>query len=194
MQSPLWIIHLGGKFPRAYDDAILQATQNSNGGVASNIATVIKCIATEKASGLSVIDGYSWTVEKSNSETSTNNSIEPIAARQLVLNLSKQSQHQLSLQELDTIHQVAKNYDIFTPYSSMIVLVNDQQREHLKKAEAKTDRFDTEVENGVEQLDKPFNPFEVSGTPEPDLWLSLSLVAIALFLVFQRQRVIKIPD
>ncbi|MDJ0649102.1 MAG: hypothetical protein QNJ60_10390 [Xenococcaceae cyanobacterium MO_188.B19] len=97
--------------------------------------------------------------------------------------MSKQGNNQLSLAELDAIHQVAKNYDIVTPYSSMIVLVNDEQRELLKKAEARTDRFDREVETGVEQLDKPFNPFEVSAVPEPSLWLLLTIIAITLCLL-----------
>jgi len=61
----------------------------------------------------------------------------------------------------------------------MIVLVNDQQREQLKAAEARTDRFEREVETGTEQLETPFNPFEaaeVSGVPEPDLWILLGMV------------------
>jgi putative PEP-CTERM system integral membrane protein len=194
IKSPLWMIHLGGKLPTAYNDAILQIIQNSNGGVTNNIATIMKRIATEKTNNLSVIDGYSWNIEKSNIETNTDNSIEALAARQLVAKLSKKSANQPNLQELDTIHQIAQNYDIVTPYSSMIVLVNDEQRELLKKAEAKTDRFEREVENGVEQLDKPFNPFEVSGVSEPDLWLLLGVVAIALFLVSQRQKAMKVLD
>ena len=192
INSPLWMIHLGGKLPRAYDDATLQAIQNSNGGVANNLSSVMKRLATEEANNSSVVDGYSWVAEKLNSEVDTKNTIEPVAARQLVDHLSKKSKNQLSLEELDAIHQVAKNYAIVTPYSSMIVLVNDEQRELLKKAEARTDRFDREVETGVEQLDKPFNPFEVSAVPEPNLWLLLSIVAIALFGVFRRQKAVKL--
>ncbi len=188
MKSPLWMIHLGGKLPRAYDDATLQAVQNSNGGVANNLSTVMKRLATEKANKSSVVDGYSWVAEKSNTEVASKNTIEPLAARQLVYELSKKGKNQLSLEELDAIHQIAKNYDIVTPYSSMIVLVNDEQRELLKKAEARADRFDREVETGIEQLDKPFNPFEVSAVPEPDFWLLLVLVGIGLLLIFQRQQ------
>ena len=70
----------------------------------------------------------------------------------------------------------------------MIVLVNDRQRELLKQAEARTDRFDREVESGVEQLALPNNPFEVSGVPEPDFWILLSIVAIALALVAKQEK------
>ncbi|MGL5831759.1 MAG: TIGR02921 family PEP-CTERM protein, partial [Waterburya sp.] len=159
-----------------------------NGGVATDISTVIKRLGTEEAKGTLVVDGYSWTMNKANSATSNPQGIEPIAARQLVSNLGHQGKNQLSLQELDTIHQIAKNNKIVTPYSSMIVLVNDQQRSQLKAAEARTDRFEREVETGTEQLDSPFNPFEtaqVSGVPEPDIWILLTIVTLALFLVHE---------
>jgi hypothetical protein len=63
--SPLWMVHLGGQLPRAYKDATLQAIQNSNGGVATDLPTVIKRLTTEQAEVKSVVDGYSWTSAKS---------------------------------------------------------------------------------------------------------------------------------
>jgi len=205
MQSPLWLVHLGGQLPRAYADATLEAIQNSNGGVAKDLATVIKRLATEATQTAAVVDGYSWTVSelptKSDSgiisEAKSARGLEAIAARQLVSYLAQKGKNQLSLQELDTIHQVAKSHDVITPYSSMIVLVNDDQREQLKAAEAKTDRFDREVETGTEQLDQPFNPFEsntVSGVPEPDVWLLLAIVSMALFWLWQKQELVKESD
>ena len=191
INSPLWMVHLGGKLPRAYNDTILQAIQNSNGGVAQNVSTIIERLATEEAHDSLVVDGYSWKVTKSDSETTSNN-LEAIAARRLVANLAQKTENKLSIEELDAIHQIAKNYDIVTPYSSMIVLVNDQQREQLKAAESKSDRFDREVETGVEQLNTPFNPFEnaqVSGVPELDIWILLGIVILALVLTFQRQKI-----
>ena len=197
MNAPLWMVHLGVELPRAYADATLSAIQNSNGGVATDIATVIQRLATESAKGAAVIDGYSWTVDRSDSIDYSETGLSAIAARQLVAQLAQKGKNNLSLTELDAIHQIAKDNDIVTPYSSMIVLVNDQQREQLKAAEAKEDRFDREVETGTEQLDTPFNPFEtntVSGVPEPDVWILLGIVAIALFVMFQRQKVVGIKD
>ncbi|MEM7759801.1 MAG: TIGR02921 family PEP-CTERM protein [Cyanobacteria bacterium P01_A01_bin.40] len=194
IKAPLWMIHLGGQLPRAYNDLTLNAIQNSSGGVATDVATVMKRLATETVNGGSVVDGYSWTVTKSSSEASSSTSVkglEPIAARQLVYELARTSKNQPSLAALDAIHQVAKNNDVVTPYSSMIVLVNDRQREQLKAAEQKADRFNREVETGVEQLETPFNPFEsaeVSGVPEPNLWILWGVVTLALFLVYQRQK------
>ena len=191
LNAPLWMVHLGGKLPRAYADATLQAIQNNNGGVVTKIETVMERLATEEAKGGSLIDGYIWKVNQTESKTATDTGLEPIAARQVASQIAKKGKDKLSITELDAIHQIAKENSIVTPYSSMIVLVNDRQREQLKAAEAKSDRFDREVETGTEQLETPFNPFEsntVSGVPEPDLWILLSIMALALFLVFQRQK------
>jgi hypothetical protein len=74
----------------------------------------------------------------------------------------------------------------------MIVLVNDEQREALKRAEAEKDRFDRKVEDGKEQLTKPSNPFSVSqsdsdsSVPEPTTIAGLA--AGTLFLIARRNR------
>ncbi|HEY9782191.1 MAG TPA: hypothetical protein V6D09_18870 [Leptolyngbyaceae cyanobacterium] len=69
-----------------------------------------------------------------------------------------------------------------------IVLVNEQQRQQLKLAQANRDRFNREVESGQEQLSQPANPFTVSGVPEPEEWMLIGIVAIALlFLAYRRQ-------
>jgi putative PEP-CTERM system integral membrane protein len=187
INAPLWMIHLGDKLPRAYNDTVLEAIQNTHGGVANDLTTVIKRLATEAANGVLIVDGYSWAISPSDTAKMTQTGIEPLAARQLVSHLSQKGKDKLSLAELDHIHQIAKENPLVTPYSSMIVLVNDRQKELLKQAEARTDRYDREVETGVEQPPQPFSPFEVSGVPEPDFWILLGIVAIALFLVFQRQ-------
>jgi hypothetical protein len=71
----------------------------------------------------------------------------------------------------------------------MIVLVNDQQREALKRAEAQSDRFKREVESGQEELSQPFNPFTVSAVPEPEEWMLIGMVAIALLFIIRRKRI-----
>ncbi|MEL6495294.1 MAG: TIGR02921 family PEP-CTERM protein [Cyanobacteria bacterium J06623_7] len=191
LNAPLWMVHLGGELPRAYADATLAAIQNSNGGVATNIATVMQRLGTEEAQGGSVIDGYLWTTNKSDAISAGETGFKAISARQIVAQQAQKGKNKLSVAELDAIHQIAKDNSIVTPYSSMIVLVNDRQREQLKAAEAQADRFDREVETGTEQLDTPFNPFEsntVSGVPEPNLWILLGIVTLALLIVFQRQK------
>jgi putative PEP-CTERM system integral membrane protein len=132
------------------------------------------------------VDGYAWSMAKTPSETTVKNSFEPLAARQLVKGLSQQIQGD-NLAQLDAIHAIAKTYKLVTPYSSMIVLVNDQQREALKQAEAETDRFDRKVEDGQEQLNQPNNPLSVA-VPEPVNGMIVGSLAIALILFLKRQQ------
>ena len=202
ISAPLWTVHLGG-LPPGYDDATLKAIQDSGGGVATDMKEAMQRVATTAASGkstVSVVDGYAWSYAKNSKSEKTlksadvtelkdtgNEGFKPIAARQLITALSKEkSSNQLTQQ--DAMHAVAKNFKVVTPYSSMIVLVNDEQRKQLKQAEAKSDRFDREVESGKEQLTKPNNPLNVSGVPEPEEWLLLAVGAIGLLAVFLRQR------
>ncbi|MEG4576032.1 TIGR02921 family PEP-CTERM protein [Microcoleus sp. N3A4] len=202
ISAPLWTVHLGG-LPPGYDDSTLKAIQDSGGGVATDMKEAMQRVATTAASGkstVSVVDGYAWSYAKTPQSKKTaksaavaepkdagNESFKPIAARQLITALSKQkSSNQLS--QLDAMHSLAKTFKVVTPYSSMIVLVNDAQREQLKAAEAKSDRFDREVESGKEELTKPNNPLNVSGVPEPEEWLLLAVGAIGLLVIFLHQR------
>ncbi len=196
MPAPLWMVHVGGKLPPAYDDGTLRAIQDSGGGVSTEIPEVMQRLATQATLGdsvVSVVDGYAWLMEKQpqgaslQADATAKNGFEPVAARQLVLGLSKEKVKE-QLAQLDTMHAVAKSSEIVTPYSSMIVLVNDQQREALKKAEQQSDRFNRKVESGNEQLTQPSNPLQVSGVPEPEEWMLMGMVAIALVFISRRQR------
>ncbi|NJL68953.1 MAG: TIGR02921 family PEP-CTERM protein [Oscillatoriales cyanobacterium RU_3_3] len=208
LTAPLWAVHLGG-LPPGYDDATLKVIQDSGGGVATDLKAAMQRVATTATSGkstIAVVDGYVWSYAKTPQPektaqptavggliTAENKGFQPIAARQLIAALSKEkSANQLS--QLDAMHALAKNYQVVTPYSSAIVLVNDAQRRQLKEAEAKADRFDREVESGKEELTKPNNPLNVSGVPEPEEWLLLGISAIGLGAIFVRQRRARIVD
>ncbi len=206
MPAPLWTVHLGG-LPPGYDDTTLKVIQDSGGGVATDIKEAMQRVATTAASGnsvVSVVDGYAWSyAKKSQSEKALqsvatteltddkNEGFKPIAARQLIMALSKEKTSN-QLTQLDAMHSIAKSFKVVTPYSSMIVLVNDAQREQLKQAEAKKDRFERKVESGKEELTKPSNPLNVSGVPEPAEWLLLGVGAIGLLAIFYRQQRSKI--
>ncbi|MGD1920238.1 MAG: PEP-CTERM sorting domain-containing protein, partial [Pleurocapsa sp.] len=117
INAPLWMIHLGNKLPRAYNDAILQTIQNTAGGVANDLPTVMKRLATEEANGVAVVDGYSWAVSTSDTQETVKTVLEPLAARQLVSYFSYNSKNNLSLPELDNVHRIAKDNNLVTPYS-----------------------------------------------------------------------------
>ena len=193
LKAPLWMVHLAG-LPPAYDDITLKAVQDSGGGVSTDAQEVMQRLATSAKLGkslISLVDGYGWyrganiSREKGSEGGKEGKEFAPLAARQLALALSKETKGQAVkdknlLAKLDRIHALAKQYGIVTPYSSMIVLVNDQQREALKQAEARPDRFDREVETGSESLTKPSNPFAIPSVPEPKLWVFFSLGAVVL--------------
>jgi hypothetical protein len=83
-----------------------------------------------------------------------------------------------ALDELDTLdylHEIAVEQGIVTPYSSMIVLVNERQEELLDELEARGDRFQREYEQVGETA--PQNPFAVTGVPEPEEWLLIAVAA-----------------
>jgi putative PEP-CTERM system integral membrane protein len=193
--APLWMVHFGN-FPAAYDDAILQAIQASDGGVATAIPEVFQRMATLGALGpdvVNVVDGYAWrmtqvlqapSVETARPQSESN--FEPLAARQLILGLSRRRDAE-ALVQLDTMHEIAKTNHIVTPYSSMLVLVNDQQREALRQAEGREDRFDREVETGHEDLTQPHNPLNTA-VPEPSSAVAILIVGAIVMLYVRRGR------
>jgi putative PEP-CTERM system integral membrane protein len=185
MPAPLWFVHLGG-LAFAYDDATLKAIQDSDGGVATQMQTVMQRLATQPSRGagtsfLNLVDGYAWFLTKNGTAptaapttASTKGTFGALAARQWTTHLSHYLQPN-QLKELDAIHAAAKQYGIVTPYSSMLVLVNDQQRDELKQAEQQSDRFKREVEDS--QL--PQAKTNISAVPEPAEWLLL-LVGVGM--------------
>lgn len=198
--TPLWMIHLGGMAP-AYEDSTLKAIQDSRGGVSTNLSEVLQRLGTQAKLGESIInitEGYSWSYRQVKSLPNPSPispqfpEFTPIAARQFVSVLS-QNINLARIETLDKIHQIAKQFKMVTPYSSMIVLVNDQQRELLKQAEAQTDRFDRQVESGKEELTKPINPLKQNSVqsdqvPEPETWFALILGGIFLIILRTRYR------
>jgi putative PEP-CTERM system integral membrane protein len=175
----------------------LQTIQDSRGGVSDDVAEVMQRLATEaKLGGIaSVVDGYAWSVESANAQTpvqtpatagADDGEFAPLAARQLILKLSR-SQDMTQLAALDQVHAIAKSTEIVTPYSSMLVLVNDRQRELLREAEASGDRFSREVENGQDDLTEPNNPLNAVAVPEPENLLGMGVVAIALVVLAKRR-------
>jgi putative PEP-CTERM system integral membrane protein len=88
---------------------------------------------------------------------------------------------------LDRVHGLAKRFGIVTSYSSMLVLVDDMQRQRLAHAESQNDRFDREVERGDKSFSSPVGGFaSLTSTPEPHEW---ALLAVGLmFAIFLKRR------
>jgi putative PEP-CTERM system integral membrane protein len=191
MPAPLWMVHLGG-LPHAYDDGTLASIQSSGGSVSTDIKTVMQRIATlpslgQNTSLLSVVDDYAWFLSQAKDPAAQqDNNFDAIAARQWVTQVS-QFLKPTQLKELDAVHVLAKRYNIVTPYSSAIVLVNDRQKADLKAAEQDKDRFHREGED--RQLPSPQSvapSSKVSATPEPAEWLLLAISLLMLGIFYRR--------
>lgn len=182
-QAPIWLVHLD-KLAPAYEDKIMYQILSSHGGIATNINSAYQQYLLQQhvAASQRIHGTYLWdftvapTIMNENSKSSL---VDPIAAKLLINYLASQPAEP-TLEALDAIHQLAKTYSVITPYSSMIVLVNDQQREQLRQAEQEKDRFERTVDSGVEELSRPTN-LMVSAVPEPETWI---LIMVSLLLLY----------
>ena len=181
LSVPLWLVHMGNQLPSAYDDALLETIQANGGGVATDVSAVLQRLDQN------IIDGYEWTVVANNGTEQTDE-FAPVAARQLILQQSREVD-MTQLANLDGVHAIAKRTQIVTPYSSMLVLVNDRQRELLRQAEAAADRFDREVEDGQDDLTNPSNPLNSVSVPEPGSVIAMGAIAAGLFLLKRKRTV-----
>ncbi len=203
--APIWIVHAGADIPLGYDDQTLQAIQASGGGVASSLDEALERIAVHhSALGLQqsadLVDGYLWSVLPTSEvdqaipvgvKSIAHQPDEPfaaLAARRLILAEIQRNRGTINqLDTLDALHALALKYQIVSPYSSMIVLINEQQQNLLDNLTEGEDRYQREVEALAETT--PGSRLPLTGVPEPHEWLLLGLaVAMLVWLAFRRQK------
>jgi putative PEP-CTERM system integral membrane protein len=142
-----------------------------------------------------VVDGYEWltiAVEQTVPDVedvilhTLDDPFAAFAARRLILGEMQRQRAQIDdLATLDALHAVAVEQGIVTPYSSMIVLVNERQEKRLEQLEGWDDRFDRESE---EVGGTTPSPFQVTGVPEPHEWLLIG-VGIIMLVWYSRRRI-----
>ncbi len=189
----LWFVHLGGSFPLGYDDPTLQEIQATGGGVTGGVQDALtryaaalairrgdNFAATGASAAADYVDGYLWLTlptreaETRFAEVNSDERFAPFAARRLILtNVQREKAALEQLNTLDELHALAKEYSVVTPYSSMIVLVNEFQQQALDALEKRGDRFDREVEEGGQTT----APFDVTAVPEPHEYVLMALGA-----------------
>jgi len=196
--APVWVVHLGG-FPLGYDDPTQQAIQASGGGIAATVEeALVRYAAARYAAGreapgqFDLVDGYSWQVLPTREVDALAQTLPvglrpareqagfaALAARRLVLAEMARNHDRLDqLPVLDALNELAVEQGIVTPYSSMIVLVNQPQKDLLEELSQMGDRYRREVEAVGDTLQA--NPFAVTGVPEPEEWLLLILAGLVL--------------
>lgn len=172
---PLWLVHLDD-LPKAYDDTVLDTITATGGGVATSAEEVIDRMADPTS-----MDGGRWTVTADPTARAAGAPGEARAARQVLRHIARRA-HPLATADLDALHAVAVRHEIVSPFSSMIVLVTEAQRENLAHASTADDRFERE---GID-ADEP-EDLGLVATPEPETWMMLGLVGMAL-LTMRRQQ------
>jgi putative PEP-CTERM system integral membrane protein len=206
--APVWMVHIDGNFPYGYDDGTLQVIQASGGGVAGSLdeaflrlAASLESAAHPEVISRDIVDSYEWlttaadTVINQDVEIITHEVDDPfaaLAARRLILIEMYQQRGQIEqVETLDKLHSLAKEHSIVTPYSSMIVLVNERQQARLDKLEAQDNRFEREPEEMGETAP---SPLEVTGVPEPHEWLLIIIGTVLLGWYTLRKRLIFLED
>ena len=183
--TPLWILHLDKMAP-AYDDAVLDYLYRSGGAAVSGWDALVRKMSTAKT-GHRIAEHYQWEISglpEPSAASEPDPNLAALAARQFILASSYGAKP--DLETLDRLHELATTYDVVTPYSSMIVLVNDAQKEALKAANERDDRFEREGRSGEENLTSPSSPL-VSAVPEPHEWLLIILSLCLLLYVWQNR-------
>lgn len=189
---PVWMVHLGGNLPLGYDDATLEAIQASGGGASNMVQDALSRLAvalnskrltlSESNIFLDWVDGYLWYTfpTRPTSTIATNtlaDDFAPFAARRLILAETQRQRNTLGqLTTLDQLHAIAVKHSVVTPYSSMIVVVNTQQKQLLNQLENQSDRFQREME----EVGNTAGVWNITGVPEPEEWL---LIALALAML-----------
>jgi len=194
---PIWMVHLGG-LPLGYDDPTLEVLQASGGGVTHSLDHALTrfAVATQGLADFAdldigqampdAIDEYGWAFMKPNEAAeryteailhAPSDDFAAFAGRRIILAEMMRHRGDLaSLDILDELHAMAIEHSIVTPYSSMIVLINQRQQRMLDELSAQADRFAREFEDVGET---PGVGAILTGVPEPEEWLLL-IVATAL--------------
>jgi putative PEP-CTERM system integral membrane protein len=159
--------------------------------VVGNVRDALTCLAVSlEGESYDVVDGYVWSAlptEMAEVEIPVDDEFAPLAARRLILAEMARDRGKIrDLATLDGLHQIAVEHSVVTPYSSMIVLVEERQQKLLDELEQGADRFEREYEE-VGETELQSVPV-VTGVPEPEEWLLLGLAAAMLLGYAYRRR------
>jgi putative PEP-CTERM system integral membrane protein len=161
----LVLVHLDG-LPLAYADVVQDARPA--------IGATVDQALTRLAGSLST--GWQVTVQPGDGPPAEGE-LDAIAARLAIETLSRQADT-TDLEVLDQLHRLAMEHDVVSPFSSMLVLVDDRQRERLAELEKDQDRFAREAESAATEAG--LEPETISSVPEPEEWMLMITLALML--------------
>ena len=133
------LVHLDGTMPAGYDDATLDAIRRSGGTATTGIHDALL-----RLQDTPWVDGHRFDAHVQGACPSAGPG-RAVVARQQILLADRGGKAPLSA--LDGLHRLAVEASVATPYSSLLVLVNAQQRARLAQLTNQQDRFDREVDD-----------------------------------------------
>lgn len=191
IDKPVWFYLADRQYPRSLDDNLLKRLYETGGNIETRVEDALAAITRrqlmESQPEVVEIDGrYIWKIAKAGENSAPeDSSLELLTAHKLILQAVKTGMA-TGNEELDRLQEIALRTAIVSPYSSMIVLVDDAQRKMLEAAAKENDRFERKVETGKEILTSPAAPFEATAVPEPEEWALI--VAVCGLLLFHMYR------
>jgi putative PEP-CTERM system integral membrane protein len=193
--KPIIICHINGNEAPVYSDNLFESILASNGTAVTSLEEAIHFLSKSTDNQSIIENSVSWKLDDQSYKVKSidNNLITPIAAQKYIQLLMQQAKGKTLSENknLDLIHKIAVKNSIVTPYSSMIVLVDEEQWKRLKEAEQSEDRFNRTNENGKDQLTKPFGfgLMEATGTPEPHEWVLIFLAGMVLIYTAYQKKI-----
>ncbi|HEY1101592.1 MAG TPA: TIGR02921 family PEP-CTERM protein, partial [Myxococcota bacterium] len=183
-RADLLVLHLGA-LPTGYDDATADAVAMSGGIITSSLSELAAHAGGDDGALVVGSGGGARRVQWA-SCSATTPPASPLVAR-LAIRLIDASRDRSDATTIDGLHRIALSVPVVTPYSSMIVLVNEEQRERLRHLARQADRYDREVESGLQSTTNTPS-LMVTGAPEPHEWALLAVALFAIAIVAKQRR------
>lgn len=185
--EPVWMIHLGEQ-PVAYEDGVLDALHKNRGGAIYDTqldmpTSEYVSIAEKRLNNIFQDDEYEFVVQESAVPSVKEEGAQQIAAHMVI----EASSANKGLAQLDKLHGLAETYHIVSPYSSMLVLVNQWQKSMLRAAEKSKNRFNRQSENDEDFIEEPTLQ-SLSAVPEPHEWVLIIVGILLLFFLWRREK------
>ncbi len=188
IETPTWLVEMG-QGAHAYHDNLTDYIQGSGGAIVRSVNQALVQMQIDAGSNINpakagdtvvaVTSQHVWYKRQHTEDDKNNPYLSEISAG---LQIKQPGQRNGSPDALDELHDIAIRHGIVSAYSSMIVLVNDNQRQRLAELETHSDRFKREVETGKRQMRRVAN-----AVPEPHEWALMGIGLLLLLVTAHRQ-------
>jgi hypothetical protein len=184
---PIYVIY-PKRTPPAYTDDVSRLILSSGGGIYDTFDELAHDLYAKQSNENLLFDNgrCAWTQGGSAGLTQLPLELLPLLQKHLIM----RDLHVVNLDDkrLDALNLQAQTVSIVTPYSSMIVLVTNEQRALLKRLEGSSDRYTYESTSSEELLRDPNTGgalSQVSAVPEPHEWALLFVGLCVLFYAWK---------